>query len=267
MLTDFHIHTIFCDGKNTPEEIVLEAIKKGFSTIGFSGHGYTEYDKDSSMSVENTHKYIAEINCLKEKYKDKINIFCGLEKDYYSKETNEKYDYIIGSVHHILKNGVDVSIDFKAQIAKNALDTIYNGDFVAYADDYFSLVSNVAEKTNADIIGHFDIILKYAKQYGWNENKEFFAIAERAVKNLIPYHIPFEVNTGGMARGVRDLPYPSPTILKMIKNYGGNIIFTSDCHKKENLGFAFDEVKKMVKDIGFTKQVVLTHKGMEYISI
>ena len=37
-LQNLHQHTTFCDGKNTPEEIVLEAIKKGFGAIGFSGH-------------------------------------------------------------------------------------------------------------------------------------------------------------------------------------------------------------------------------------
>lgn len=37
MLANFHTHTIFCDGKNTPEEIVLAEIEKRFSALGFSG--------------------------------------------------------------------------------------------------------------------------------------------------------------------------------------------------------------------------------------
>ncbi len=39
MIANFHTHTVFCDGRNTPEEVVLSAIEKGFSAIGFSGHG------------------------------------------------------------------------------------------------------------------------------------------------------------------------------------------------------------------------------------
>ena len=35
---NYHTHTTFCDGKSTPEEIVLEAIRLGMDTIGFSGH-------------------------------------------------------------------------------------------------------------------------------------------------------------------------------------------------------------------------------------
>ena len=35
---DFHMHTAFCDGKNTPEEMVLRGIEMGLSVIGFSVH-------------------------------------------------------------------------------------------------------------------------------------------------------------------------------------------------------------------------------------
>lgn len=36
MLTNFHTHSMFCDGDNTPEEIVSAALDFGFSAIGFS---------------------------------------------------------------------------------------------------------------------------------------------------------------------------------------------------------------------------------------
>ena len=38
MLYNYHTHTTFCDGKNTPQEIVEGAIQKRFDAIGFSGH-------------------------------------------------------------------------------------------------------------------------------------------------------------------------------------------------------------------------------------
>ena len=41
ILTDLHVHTNYCDGKNTPEEMVLAAIEKGMECIGFSVHSYT----------------------------------------------------------------------------------------------------------------------------------------------------------------------------------------------------------------------------------
>ena len=66
MLANYHTHTSFCDGKNTPEQIVLYAIEKGFTSIGFSGHGYTPFDLRYCM--KDTAGYIEEISRLKDKY-------------------------------------------------------------------------------------------------------------------------------------------------------------------------------------------------------
>ena len=41
---DLHIHTTFCDGKNSAEEMVLAAIDRGLKTIGFSSHSYLPFD-------------------------------------------------------------------------------------------------------------------------------------------------------------------------------------------------------------------------------
>ena len=36
--TNFHTHSIFCDGKSTLEENVLSAIEKEIKILGFSSH-------------------------------------------------------------------------------------------------------------------------------------------------------------------------------------------------------------------------------------
>ena len=79
ILTDLHLHTCFCDGKNTPEEIVKEAIGRGFSAIGFSGHGYTDFDTSYCMSKEDTKKYIEDI--LRAKESAPFEVYLGIEKD------------------------------------------------------------------------------------------------------------------------------------------------------------------------------------------
>ena len=79
MPANFHTHTLFCDGKSTPEEVVLAAIEKGFSAIGFSGHGYTPFD--TSYCMNDTAGYVAEVKHLKEKYKNAIQVYLGVEED------------------------------------------------------------------------------------------------------------------------------------------------------------------------------------------
>ena len=52
-----------------------------------------------------------EIKQLKHKYQDKIDIFCGLEFDMYSKVDIHGYDYLIGSVHYLDFNGEKIGFD------------------------------------------------------------------------------------------------------------------------------------------------------------
>ena len=81
---NLHTHTRFCDGKDSPEEIVEAALALGFQTLGFSGHSYTSFDDSCCMTGEREEKYRQEIARLKEEYSDKIRILCGIEQDFYS---------------------------------------------------------------------------------------------------------------------------------------------------------------------------------------
>ena len=78
---NYHTHTCFCDGKHTPEEMVLEAIRLGCREIGFSGHSYTPFDGSFCMTKENTLAYIDTVRALQRKYANQIKIYLGIEQD------------------------------------------------------------------------------------------------------------------------------------------------------------------------------------------
>ena len=44
MKMNYHTHTTWCDGKDTPEAVVVAAIDKGFDAIGFSSHAMLPED-------------------------------------------------------------------------------------------------------------------------------------------------------------------------------------------------------------------------------
>lgn len=253
---DFHIHTTFSDGKNTPNEVVLSAIEKGISRLGFSDHSYTYFDESYCMKKEKYADYINEINYLKEKYSDKIKIYCGIEQDYYSDVGTSDFDYSIGSVHYIKTDDIYIPVDESPEILLNAVEKYFNGDIFALIDCYFNNVSDVLNKTNADIIGHFDLITKF------NENNALFDmcrdkyldIAKRAVDRLIPYGKPFEINTGAVSRGYRSSPYPSYEIIEYIIEKNGKLILSSDSHSSENIIFEFEKYFK-----SFSKSIVNFH--------
>ncbi|MBR6523024.1 MAG: histidinol-phosphatase [Clostridia bacterium] len=240
---DFHCHTIFCDGTNTPEEMVISAIEKGMTDIGFSVHSYMEIDKDNSLKKEDTDNYFAVMSSLKSKYKGKINIYAGVEQDYYSEEKDNRFDYVIGSVHFLNDGEKLWPIDLSAHVLSQAVEESFGGDWYLMAEHYFGVMADVVKKTNADIIGHFDLITKFNETANLFDaaNERYINAAKKCVDALIPYGKPFEINTGAISRGYRSAPYPSLEIIEYIKAKGGKLILSSDAHSKENLMYQFDK--------------------------
>ncbi len=264
--TNFHTHTSFCDGKNTPREMVQEAMERGFTALGFSMHSFLYEDLHIVPSPENEEEYVREVNSLKNEIKDKIKIFCGIEQDYFSKEPLG-FDYVIGSVHYIKRGDTLYAVDSSAEMTRHIVDTFFGGDFTAYAEEYFSLVCELAEKIKPDIIGHFDLIMKFCEKMNTPETERYIEVATRAIERLIPLGIPFEINTGAMSRGLRTTPYPSERLLKIMQKKGARIVFSSDCHNKDFLEYGFDAAKKMALHAGFTEHGVVTENGMVYVPI
>lgn len=247
--------------------MVESALDKGFTALGFSCHSHLPFAPDWTVSLEGQEKYIAEIDRLKKLYGDRISIFCGIEQDYFSPPRDKRYEYSIGSVHFLCPDGEFIPLDTSEKIFTNAVREYYGGDYDALAHDYFELVGDVINKTDADIIGHFDLITKYNEKTGQNLSAKYFSLAEEAVKKLIPYGKPFEINTGAIARGHRTSPYPAPEILEMIRDLGGRIIFSSDCHNKDLLDCYYPEAQAEAKALGFKSHCVITCNGTEEIPL
>ena len=71
-LTDLHNHTTFSyDGSNSCEEIIENAISKGIDVVGICDH---QFSLGNKLGI-----YIDKVNECKEKYKNYIDVRCGLE--------------------------------------------------------------------------------------------------------------------------------------------------------------------------------------------
>ena len=251
---NLHSHTTYCDGLNTAEEMVLAAIEKGFDTFGFSGHSYIDFDDSWCMSLESTKEYFTEIQLLKEKYNNQITILCGVEQDYLSETSIEEYDYVIGSVHVIPKNGEYISVDYTAESLIDNINKHYNGDALSLAEDYFEMIGNVYKKTKCHIVGHFDLLTKFNEKTPIfdTSHPRYIKAAEKALSKLLDDNVIFEVNTGAISRGYRTSPYPSKELLLKIKEAGGKVILSSDTHSIKTVDAGYEDAIALLKDCGFT---------------
>ena len=241
---NLHTHTVYCDGKDMPEELVQRAIELGMAAIGFSGHEYSPNDTDFCMSKEGTRAYIDDILRLREAYKDRITIYLGIERDYFGNVDEFPYDYVIGSLHYVEKDGMLLTVDYTADAMEEHVEKYFGGNYRAYVERYYEILGDIVEKTNATIVGHFDLITKF------NENNRYFdeeddwykEAALRALRKVAASKPIFEINTGAMARGYRAKPYPSDFILEEIKRLGCPVILSSDCHDKRDLNYGFCKI-------------------------
>lgn len=263
-----HTHSIYCDGKDTLEQMVLTAIEKGFDSIGFSSHSYMDIYADFSMSEEKAAQYKAEIAQLKVKYADQIKIYCGLEKDNYTTLSTEGYEYLIGSVHVMRYKGELLFIDWTTERTRENIEKYFDGDGVAYAKHYFETVADLPNHGKFDILGHFDLLTKFNEKEPDlfdTQCDAYRAAATAAAEALVGKVRFFEINTGAISRGYRTTPYPDPYIVKEMKRLGFGAVISSDCHDRNFLDCGYEDAKRILKEAGFTEHYVLMDEG--FVSI
>ena len=259
MTSNLHTHCTFCDGKNTPEEIVLAALDKKFCSIGFSSHVNTPFDLRYCM--KDSEGYVAEITRLKKKYEGEIEIYMGIEEDAHALCDRSRFDYIIGSSHYSVKDEKHLPIDSSREYFDACLDG-WKHDYMAFAEDYFSFFCDYIAKRRPDIIGHYDLITKFDEKYPpiFLKNSEYHAMVKKFTEKIVDLGVIFEVNTGAMSRNFRTTPYPYVDLLHLIKKHGGRITLSSDSHAKETLDYGFEDAKILLRDVGFNESFVLYHR-------
>lgn len=246
--SDFHMHTTFCDGQASPEEMVRAAIEKGMRRVGLVAHSNLAHLWGSDvMRRERLPSFRAEVARLKEQYRDRIEIFCGLELDHDEPVEPSDYDYLIGSVHWMEKDGRFISA-LHQHVWDEQLETVYHGDALAFTEDYFAAVRGLAEKP-IDVVGHFDICNRcnVDEKYFSERDPRYLRAATDAADALLALDIPFEVNMGVMGRGYRSKPNPDEEILRYIASRGGRVILSSDAHCPATVGYGFDEWEARIR--------------------
>lgn len=266
---NLHIHSTYADGHDAPEAMVAEAISRGFQSIGFSEHSYMHFSSyPYQMTVERAEDYKKEIRDLKARYKGTIDIFCGMELEFYSDVPTDDFDYIIGSVHYLDFNGKILGFDRSLSEVETYIAENFNGNGLKFAEKYFETVSLLPQK-KADIIGHFDLLTKNNEKGRFIDvtDKKYLEYGYEAIRSLKGKISLFEVNTGAIARGYRTQPYPQTEFLKEFQRLGFGVVITSDCHDKNFIDCHFTEAEELIRAVGFKTKWILTDDGFKEIEL
>ena len=258
--TSLHTHSTFSDGKSTMEEQVLSAIEKGFASVGFSDHSYTAFDLSYCMKLEQVPAYRQTILDLAEKYADRIEILMGLELDGYSDIPEEKYDYLIGSLHYIhTEDGLYHPVDSNPEGLVRMTETYFGGNYNAMAIQYLRDSVQCIYDHRPDFVGHFDLAVKY--NFVNEEDPAYQKVLLESAAAVLEVCPIFEINTGAIARGYRKNPYPADIAMRYIHEHGGKFVLNSDCHDARYLDCHYAQSVELAKSCGVKSLVRLTKQG------
>lgn len=272
-LANYHTHSHFCDGKEAPEAYVKKAISLGFKALGFSGHAPVLFDNKYSIAPDGFNDYCDEINRLKEKYKNQIDLFLALEADYIPKRTHDfsyfrkqcNLDYIIGSIHMIShpSNGLVWYIDGgKQEVWDKGLETVFGNDIKAGVKSFYHQTNVMIENQKPDILGHFDKIKMHNKNRLFLQTDAWYQnLINESLQLVKEKNVVLEINTRGLYKGRSDELFPSLTIIQKAQEMGIPLMLNTDAHHPDELMAYFPEAIGLLKQAGVKELWHFSKKG------
>lgn len=261
MYADYHIHSEYSDDSIQPiEDIIIQAIQLKIEEICITDHvdfgvrpdwgdeGIKYVNGKAIVNVDYP-RYSQEIDSLKEKYKGQIILKKGLEfgiqmhtRDRFTKLFHAyDFDFIILSVHQV-DNQEFWTNDFQ------------NGRTQAeyYTKYYQELYDLVCNYSHYSVLGHMDLITRYDNKDGYPSFDNHKEIITKILKKVIETNKGIELNTSSIRYGLDDLT-PCRDILKLYYELGGTILtIGSDSHCPDHLGKHIEELKEVLREIGYT---------------
>ena len=258
MRIDLHNHTTRCNhAEGTVDEYIQKAVALGIDVYGFSEHAPMDFDTKYRLSFNEMEAYTKDILTAREKYKNDIQILLGYEVDWLlghmdDRVIHAKVDYLIGSIHFIDKWGFD-NPEFIGGWKDKKIDDIWKA--------YFEATEAMAKSGKFDIVGHLDLI----KVFKFMPDTDTRILAKNALKAIKKSNMVLELNSAGLRKPVKEA-YPSKTLLEEAYALDIPITFSSDAHAVEQVGYGYDAILNLAKDVGYTKAVTFQGRDKKLIT-
>ena len=266
----YHTHNFYCDGNNSIEEMVYNAVLLSIKHIGVSSHAPLKIFNKWSISYEQLEKYSEEIDSIKEKYSDKIEVLKSLEIDFIPNITYSfnhfikllNLQYTIGSIHLVLNksNNRLWFIDGDKKECQNNFKSIFSGNIKEAITSYYSQIREMVRTQKPDIIGHLDKVVMNTADEFFSETEDWYQEEiEKTLAVIKENNSIIEINTRGLYKNKWHTSFPSPNILKMSNKLDIPIVISSDAHSIAELVGAYDIAFEIALKAGYKHQMIFNN--------
>lgn len=272
MSSNFHTHSVYCDGRGTLREYVDYAVAHNFDALGFSSHAPVPFNNRFALRPDRYEDYCREVRALRDEHQGRIDLFLGLEIDYIPGLLDNfeplvrqgGLDYFIGGVHLVAVPGESQSdnpderaerlwfIDGSRQETYDeGLQRLFGGDIRRAVTAFFRQSNEMIERTHPPVVAHIDKIAMHNRGRYFSTDEAWYQ--SLLGETLLLAHetgCVVEVNTRGLYKGRHTDFYPSRRALADMNRMGIPVIVSTDAHAPEELDRT-EGAYTMLREMGY----------------
>lgn len=258
--TNYHSHTVYCDGRAYMDDFLRFAQAEGYTSYGFSSHAPLPFPTAWTMEWDRMDDYLAEAQSMKAKYAGRVEVYVGLEIDYIDKSHNASLpcfrhlplDYRIGSVHMLKDDlGRMVDIDCPPALFRRIVDVHFGSDVEQVVRRYYMQLDRMLDAGGFDIVGHADKMHYNAMcmRPGLLDEPWYDRLVRDYFAKIVACGYQIEVNT--KAWNEQGVFFPNQRYFPYLFNIGATVQVNSDAHYPDRIGNGREEALRQLWQAGF----------------
>jgi histidinol-phosphatase (PHP family) len=267
LLTDYHVHLRPDEDGSTAERYFTAGNVERYREVA-SERGIEELGV-----AEHIHRFVQSLDVWQHPWyrhwaRDDIDEYCdflretelkvGVEVDFLPGREDRlqnllearDWDYVVGSVHFLRDEAVDVHGDPDWA----AWDIWRGANPEKVWASYFDTLGEAARTGMFDILAHPDLVKVFRGRVPVPDGdlRRFY---ERAMDGIADSDVAVEVSTAGLRKPAGEI-YPAPAFLSMCLEAGRPVALSSDAHVPEQLGYEYERALELLDGLGVTEIAV-----------
>jgi histidinol-phosphatase (PHP family) len=267
VLTDYHVH-LRPDDDGTPaadyftagnaERYRTVAEERGIAELGVAEHIHRftqslevwQHPWWQRWARDDVDEYCAFV-------REETDLRLGIEADFVAGREDRlanfldarEWDYVVGSVHFIADEAVDME-DWSVWGRGESAEKVWKR--------YFETVGEAARTGMFDIMAHPDLVKVWGRDAPRPEGdlRRFYELAMPGIEEA---DVAIEVSTAGLRKPVGEI-YPDAEFLRMCLELGKPVALSSDAHVPEDLGHGYDQAVGFLREMGVEEVAVFENR-------
>ncbi len=248
MEANYHTHTVRCNhARGTEREYIEQAIARKVKALGFSDHTpqvFDGYVSSFRMLPEQLEDYVSVLQALRTEYAGRIELYIGLEAEYYPKI----FDRLLKLIH-------PCHLDYLI-LGQHFIGNEYDGypacprptEDESLLERYVKQMIEALETGMFSCIAHPDIFNFTGDPAVYRKWYEKLCVRAREL------HIPLEMNMLGYVTGRN---YANPEFFRIAREVGNEVILGCDAHDPERVAdpAELDRCREFLRGCGIDQPI------------